>query len=210
MKTMKVKIRNLTTWQTKMLRPFVTRIAREEFPGTKPSNTRHTVLVVIGYNRGRGGHYCSGHARYHSSTAYVNVPNPKYGGTFPVKDFCHLLGHEFGHCRGLKHGDMGWQHGAGGACSSERGTYSWPHYEPWASKLPVPLPVIKKAAPTTDEKRDKALTAAVAAVERWTRKKKLAETKLKIWNRRVKTLERRMATSQELRGEAACRPTTTA
>ncbi len=192
----KVIIKNDTRWQTKMLRPFITRIAREEFPGTKPTNTRRRVIVNIIYNRGNGDGYCSGYAYLNSSQATVRVPNDQHGNRFPVLDFCHVVGHEFGHCKGLQHSEMGLHYGN----SCKRGSYSNPHYE-WAKALPVPLPVPKKKAPTTDQKRETALQAAHAAVERWTRKRKLADTKLKVWTRKVKTLEKRIASSR-----AACLP----
>lgn len=186
----KVIIKNATRWQTKMLRPFITRIAREEFPGTKISNTRRRVIVNIIYHRGNGGGYCTGYAYYNSSVATIRVPNDQHGNRFPVLDFCHVVGHEFGHCKGLKHSEMGLHYGN----SCRRGSYSTPHYD-WAKALPVPLPVPKKRAPTTDQKRATALLAARQAVLRWTRKRKLADTKLKLWTRRVKTLEKRIATA---------------
>lgn len=185
---LKIVIENRTTWQTKLLRPFVARIAREEFPGTKPSNTRRRVTLIIGYNRGKGRAYCSGHAHLNSSTAYVNVPNPVHGKVFPVMDFCHVVGHEFGHCKGLEHAGMGLHYGA----SCKRGSYTNPHYA-WAATLPIPVPTLKRMMPPVEEKRAAALAVAQRAVERWTRKRKLADTKLKVWTRKVRLLERRIA-----------------
>ena len=184
---LKVRIVNKTTWQTKMLRPFVTRIAREEFSGTKPSNTRTRVTVEITYNKGKGFQYCSGYAYYNTSTAYVYVPNAKYTKHFPVLDFCHVVGHEFAHCKGVKHADMGLHY--------VRGDYSNKHYA-WALTLPVPCPKPPKRAATTDEKRLRKLTLARAAVTRWTTKRKLAETKMKLWSRRVRAMERAIAKTE--------------
>lgn len=183
----KVIIKNETKWSTKMIRPFVTRIAREEFPGTKPSNTRSAVTVRIIYNRSGkdGGSYCTGSAPLNSSRCKIRVPYPHPGKRFPVLDFCHVLGHEFGHCKGLQHRDMGLHYG--GSC--RRGTYTNPHYGPWACALPEPVVPVRRK-PTTDEKRAAKLDAAHAAVVRWTRKRKLADTKLKAWTRKVRRLER--------------------
>lgn len=201
---MKVLIENNTSWPTRMLRPFVVRIAREEFPGTKPSNTRSRVRVVVGYNRGKGSFTCSGHAYYNSSTAYVNVPNPAYSKdgrlrrkgephvSFPVLDFCHVVGHEFGHCKGLKHAAMGLHY--------DRGPYSDTHYD-WAKALPVPV-VVEKRRPTTAERQAAELQRAQGHVQNWARKLKLATTKRKLWERRVRVLQRRI----EGFAVAACRP----
>jgi hypothetical protein len=200
--TPKIVLRNKTVWPSRMLLPFIRRIAREEFPGTTLANTRAKLHVTIGYNRGGKYYsYCSGHAYLNSSTCTINVPFPHPGRVFPVTDFCHVVGHEFGHCRGLKHKEMGWQHG--GSC--RRGTYSGDHYA-WAKALPVPV-VVKKATPTTAEKRVARLKAAEAAVVRWTRKRKLAETALKKWTKKARALaklvaERQVETSPL--AEAAC------
>lgn len=190
--TPKVKIVNLTAWPTRRLRPFITRIAREEFPGTKPSNTRRAVTVKIVYNRaGKNRNYCTGSAPLNSSWCKVRVPFLHPGKVFPVLDFCHVVGHEFGHCKGLEHANMGLHYGD----SCNRGAYTHEHYA-WARALPVPA-LIVKPRPTTLDKRQQKLKAARAAVERWTRKRKLAETKLKLWNRKVRVLERTLAASQE-------------
>ena len=188
----KITIANKTAWQTKMLRPFIVRIANEEFDGSTPARTRTRLTVRIVYHRGgadqRAGDYCSGYAYYNSSLSTVRVPNPAHGHTFPVADFCHVVGHEFGHNRGLRHSQMGWHHGN----SCRRGSYTTTHYA-WSAALPVPVPVVAKPRATTDEKRAKRLQAAQSAVLRWTKKQKLATTKLKLWQRKVKTLERTLA-----------------
>lgn len=185
----KLTIKNHTAWQTKMLRPFLARVAKEEFPGTKPGNTRRSLTVEIVYTRG-GGRGCSGYAYYNSSWSKIRVPAP-WHGPFPVLDFCHVAGHEFGHNKGLKHADMGLHYGN----SCQRGAYTDDHYA-WARDLPRPLPVAKPKAPTTDEKRAKVLLAAHRAMKRWQTKQKLAATKVKYWTRRVWVLEKRVATVQ--------------
>lgn len=178
----KVKIENETAWPTGMLRPFVVRIAREEFSGTKPSNTRRTVTLRVIYNR--QAHECTGYAHLNSSYATVRVPHPNRKSRFPVLDFCHLVGHEFGHCKGLQHADMGLHYG--NSCS--RGSYSNDHYD-WAKALPVPvIPV--KVKPTLADKREARLRTADAAIKRWTAKRKLADTKLKVWTRKARALRR--------------------
>ena len=180
----KIRIQNDTVWQTKTLRPFIARIAREEFPGTKLTNTRRRVTVRISYTRGGGG-YSSGCAYYHSEEATVSVPHPKHG-PFPLIDFCVTVAHEFAHCRGVRHQQMGLHY--------RRGEYANQHFA-WALQLPEPKPKEKPKARTTNEKRAAALQAAHRAVKRWTSKAKLADTKLRYWRRRVKVLERRVAVS---------------
>lgn len=190
MSAIKIVVRNSTVWQTRMLLPFIRRIAREEFDGSTPKRTRSRLTVEIVYNRSGkyGGGYCTGYGFYNSSLSRVRVPFPHKGVAFPVLDFCHVLGHEFAHNRGLKHEEMGWHYGN----SCRRGSYTNPHYG-WAKALPVPLVKAKPRRPSLDEKRAKELTAAKAAVERWERKLALSKTKLKLWTRRVRVLEKRIA-----------------
>jgi hypothetical protein len=199
----KVMLANETLWSTAMLRPFVRRIAREEFPGTTLGNTRGTVLVRIIYNRaGPDRNYCTGHAQFHSRSCTVRVPYPHPGKVFPVLEFCNVVGHEFGHCKGLTHQAMGLHYGN----SLRRGAYSDEHYA-WAKALPVPVVPVKRK-PTTAEKRLAKLRTAEAAVLVWTRKHKLATTKLKLWTKKARVLAKLVAESSESKpsplAEAAC------
>lgn len=202
---MKITIKNSTAWPSAQLMPFIRRIAREEFPGTKPSNTRSALTVRIVYTRAgkqRRGDSCSGYAYFNSSWCKVRVPYPHPGRVFPVIDFCHVVGHEFAHCRGIKHAEMGWQHGD----SCNRGSYSAEHYA-WARELRVPTIPAKKPKPSTDDKRALRLKRAEAAVVTWTRKQKLAATKLKLWQRKVRALRKLtgvVADEQQQLAAAAC------
>ena len=217
---MKITIRNETVWPTRMLRPFIVRVANYEFDGSTPKRRPRPLYVTISY--GRSGAGCSGHATLGGSRSTVRVPHPTSRAwraglndpvtgmyrrrtaadgpvVFPVRDFVHVLAHEFAHNVGIDHGGMGFHYGGSRRRPSKE---LFDRTFPWVASLPVPV-VTKKVPPSPEVVRDKKLKVARAAVARWTRKRKLADTKLKYWTRRVTVLERaveRLATAACLTG----------
>jgi hypothetical protein len=163
-----LRIENLTHWRTDHLRALVARVAQEELDPKK----RRTYKVVVGYNRGRGrGGYSSGHAMYHGSTAYVNVPTDVVDRV----DFVHTVAHEIAHSRGMHHRMM----------SGSRRYNRVPEYREfysWAAELPLE----RQVAPvkTRAKRLEVASASADKMVAKWTRRLKLAKTMLHKWERR--------------------------
>lgn len=184
-----MKIENKTHWKTADLRRIAQRVCREEFPRDRFGDKWRTMRVVVGYNRaGSGG--SSGHAYYNSRTAYVNVPSGNvFGGRLkedrgaghvdPV-DFAHVVAHEFGHCKGLRHGHMA-PH-MEGTKWGERTDYMRRHFA-WAALLPIrKQEPARKARPTVDDKLAHAERMLARAVTR----EKRAATLRKKWQVKVR------------------------
>ncbi len=193
----KITIINETVWPTSMLRPFIVRAARDEFDSSTPNRKPRPLQVTITYAH---DHYaCSGHAFYHSGRSTVSVPNPQTffdkekwalrkrtaadpPAKFPVHDFVHVLGHEFAHNIGVKHAMMGRRY-------KNRSKEVVEAEYPWVTTLPVPVLREKKVKPL-DVKRAEKVAHLATAVARWQRRSKLAATKLKYWQRRLRAYER--------------------
>ena len=193
-----MQIDNQTCWRTDQMRRILERVAAEEFE-KDPGRIAHLKVKIV-YTRQPGR--CSGYAWYHSNSSVLRVPNPdskawyvrhyqKLGMTaqaehyrrFPPVDFAFTAAHEFGHNKNLKHAEMKLHH--------VWGDYAKQHFA-WAKDYAVERQAVP-AKPTLDQKRAKALKVAVANVAKYQRRLKLDQTLLKKWQRKVRTLEKRMA-----------------
>lgn len=173
-----MKFVNKTHWNTRDLRRIAQRVCREEFPRDRFGAKWRQMRVVVGYNRAGDGS-SSGHAYYGGSTAYVNVPSGNVRGKGAVGhvdpiDFAHVVAHEFGHCKGLRHGRM--PPHMDGTKAGKRSDYITQHFA-WAAAIPIRRQVpVRAARPTADDK--------LAHAERMLRR---AQTRLK----RAQTIERK-------------------
>lgn len=188
---MKLILDNQTEWQTRMLRPWVLRVARAEFDGTTPSRKDPGVLHVrIVYGRGRSSS-CSGLAWRGTKSSRIRVPHPKHGVPFPVLDFCHVLAHEFAHNRGFSHEHTRKQ-GYGGSTGKRT---EWMHKQWGHIALPVPLPKVAKTVPHAERvvaRRTAKIAEAEQKVAEWGRKVKLAQTKVRVWKRKLAQRQKRL------------------
>lgn len=175
-----MKVVNKTHWMTRDLRRIAARVTREEFPRDRFGDRAKSISVHVGYNRAGSGS-SSGHAYYHSNWCTVNVPS---GRVDPV-DFAHVVAHELGHCKGLKHGHMAphmestrW---------GKRSDYMRQHFA-WAKAIEIRrTPVRTKARPTVDGKLAHARRMLAKAATR----AKRAQTLLNGWQRKVRYYERK-------------------
>jgi hypothetical protein len=178
-----VILENKTHWRTADLRRIAQRVCREEFPRERFGDRWRQMRLVVGYNRAGSGS-SSGHAYYGGRTAYVNVPSGNVGkgnvGHVNPVDFAHVVAHEFGHCKGLRHGRMPphmestrW---------GQRSDYIRQHFA-WAAALPIrKVEPKRKVRPAADEKLAHAERMLARAVTR----EKRAATLRKKWQAKVR------------------------
>lgn len=178
-----MKIVNSTHWRTSDLKRIAARVTREEFPRDRFGDRAKKITVYVGYNRGGANNtYSSGHAPYHSNYCTVNVPS----GTVDQVDFAHVIAHELGHCKGLRHGHMPPHMESYNVV--HRSEYIKTHFA-WAKLIPVrQKPAKIKMRPTVDVK----LAHALKMVARAETRVKRATTILKKWKYAVKRHQRKL------------------
>lgn len=157
----KIKIINKTKWQTRHLRAFVVRIARDVMPDERA--LRVTFYVGRRGNFTRGDHECTGWAYYHSGVSRIGVP------TEVCKlDLAHTIAHELGHNAGFTHAQMK---------GSPIYTYApgWQEQYAWAESMPL-------------EKRLEKTKARLTGVDLALAKAAKAEAKLAAIDRKIKRL----------------------
>lgn len=176
-----MKIVNDTHWQTKHLRAFASRVAKEELEPAK----RKRLVVHFVHSRWRQP---SGWAYIKGNTCRIRVPRDGV-------DKCGLamiLAHEFAHCRGFGSGRSNELALRSSARYGYRGDYA--SFYSWAVGMPLERKAVKrKPKPTPDIKADRIRELIV----QWDRKKRRAETALRKYRKRLRYYEKRAAASQE-------------
>lgn len=206
-----VRIVNRTAYRTPHLRAILERVARDEL---NPEEVSRVTVTVEHGRRPRGvpdtqAYGSSGHATLGGTRAALRID--------PVcpdlVDFAHVAAHEMAHLRGMTHRDMRpgtrWR----------RGPLTGVRYA-WAAAYPMGRRAVRPPRPALDPAaiaaRRRAVRAdhAVRQVTTWTRKLRLATTKLRIWRRRadaaVRARDRTAATAAPVGDTAAATPTGTA
>lgn len=179
-----MQIDNKTKWDSKHIAAFIRRVAEEEFD---PERLKLLKVRVRTGRRSAASHdaypgYVSGHAYYNRNFMQLNLPVR----TVDRIDLCHVIAHEFAHCRGLKHG-------AAMNSSRYRRIGNWRERYAWAETLPLEKTTAAKPVKAVGTAADALkLTHAHAKVEEWERKVKAATTHLKRWQRKVKYYESKL------------------
>jgi hypothetical protein len=167
-------LHNKTHWRDDHLRAFILRGARLIFA---PSD--HAVIECrVVYTRQH--HWCTGVATIGGRCMTIRVPKLQVDKT----DLAHVVVHELGHNRGLRHNEMR----CGGAKWYRVG--NWRERYAWGEELPLEVkpPVVKPSRRPVAEK----LEHAQRGLDRWVRKQKLATTKVRAWKRQVRYYEKRL------------------
>jgi hypothetical protein len=175
-----MRVDNKTKWDSKHIEAFVRRVAVEEY---EPARLKLMKIEVRTGKRSRVSQdmypgYVSGYAYYNRNFMRLNVPVD----TIDRIDLCHVIAHEFAHCRGLKHG-------AAMNSSRYRRIGNWRERYAWAETVPLE----RKAEPKKMKPDDNLkLSHALSKAAEWERKVKAATTHLKRWQRKVKYYDTKM------------------
>lgn len=179
---MKLRLTNATHFDTRDLRALVG-------AGLRALGDDRTYHVTVTYTRGGAAGFTSGYAYYGTGRIRLSVPKRDEGAVLaelpePVRiDLARTLAHEIAHTNGVRHREM---HGELKRCC--RGG-SDDVAVPWADGLPVRAKAPKPKADPLVAREAKAL----AMLERWTRKARLAATKVRKYRKELERVQRRAA-----------------
>lgn len=170
-----MRIENSTWWRSDQIMAIARRVAETELDPAK----RKRFVVRVKY--GRRGANVTGHAAYHGS--YIQL----FLGSDAVDtvDLAFTIAHEMAHSRGMTHVQM---HGSPRWCLID----GWKDVYAWAAGMPVERQA-PKARPTLDDRREQRAAHCRSMVARWERRKKLASNKVRVWARRLRAVEARVA-----------------
>jgi hypothetical protein len=162
----RLEVKNETDWNTRDLRRIILRACHQKLDGTPWTSLK----VFVRYRR--GNNFRLGSAYRNGGPVFLNVERDSIDSS----ELAVTLLHELDHVKGLRHRDI---------------VKPAPHVYAWAKGMTVGKKVIvPKARPTLAERRYARIETAREAVAAWQRKLKLAQTKLRKWNRRLTALGR--------------------
>ena len=169
-----MKITNCTHWRSDHLRTFLTTVALEELD----SKDRRRLTVEVGYNRGgKRYHYVSGRAWRLGTHIKIMVPS----GTVDRVDLALVIAHEMAHLRGIHHRQMI-------GSSRYRRVGTWREFYAWAEELPLEKQA-QKSAPSREQRKEGKYQHILKMSQTWQRKVRIAQGRLKTWQRRLRRLE---------------------
>jgi hypothetical protein len=172
-----MRVTNRTKWSTLDIIRLVYRIAQDEL---NPGGLKNA-HIAIRYRRGNGisGRCCYGTIQNPNVRMRLSLPRMQID---PVS-LAMVIAHELAHARGLHHRDMNAKRYKWGE--------GWRELYAYAKDFPIGIKP-DPPKPTLNDKRRAELTKAQGMVIKWTRRHRLASTTLKKWQRRVRTIERRL------------------
>lgn len=177
--TVKLTLNNKTAWTRRSLRKLVMAGLKEYALET---NYYRVDVVPAGQRR-----TCSGYAYYNTGYVCVRIPHPRFvqgedGLRYITDQFARVFEHEVMHNLGMSHPDMtkeGYRCRSGDAPT-------------WAAGILLE-PKKTKVKPTRQDRVNQREANAGAMVKRWERKLKLARTKLRYWQSKVRYYDRKKA-----------------
>lgn len=181
-----MKIVNETRYETAALRELTRRVAAEELD---PAKRRRMVVrfheSVRGITKDRWLGYCAS-----LGGDRISIVLPANPAKADVEKTAHVLAHEFAHARGMRHSDM-----------RNNPRYAWVYRDAltWREMVrqrgfAVGLVLRHRPADKREPVEDDAkLEHAVERMRVWERKRRRAETGIKVWRRRVQYYERKIA-----------------
>jgi hypothetical protein len=169
-----MRVVNNTKWKTAHLHAFLQRCANIELSG----KTKEQIVINVKYNRQVNGG-CSGYFHLGAIAPVVTIMLPSQ--TVDKVDLASVAVHEFGHARGLLHGQM---RGA----PRYRRVGNWRDIYSWANELPLEKKEGKKKQRVTTQDR---LTKIQVCVAQWETKLKRAQTYLKKLKAKARYYERK-------------------
>jgi len=212
-----MKIINHTRWRTADIKALATRVAAEEL---NPGQLRHITIEVFtqGANDANRDRYVRRVGSVLGTGLVFNYftlklpavdPTMLRQGFRPGWDRAYVgvqLAHEMAECRGKKHKDMK-------GCSRygyrvRGGARYGAHWEEALKDLPLrwdPPVKVERIPPTVEQKQaakasegQKRLEHARRMVATWQKRRKLTDTYLKKWTRRLRALERHHSPQKEV------------
>jgi len=174
----KIKIKNETAWRTDHIRRFIIRCANDVL-----TDNRELSILVI-YRKGlEPKDQSAGYAWYNSGAVVLKLPR---GDQIDKVQFAKLVGHELGHCRGIRHRAM-----KGNPAFSYQGDYR--RYYAWANDLPLEKRRQKSSRrPVGINLAIKRLQDTEAKLQEWNGKKRRAEKAIRKYRQKAGYYQKRV------------------